>query len=108
MYYDKELISNATKSANGPVEKHLAVIQHGTGFTGQFDAEYYVSTPATDLGKNNSFRKFLGFLKEFFKTSEEEMARFREYQEQKEIWLKEMEETAPKHLKARIRAGGWV
>ena len=108
MHYDKELFSNARKSANGPIEKYSAAIQHGTGFTVQLETENYVPAPATDLEKNNSFRKFLGYLKEFFKTSEEEMARFREYQEQKEIWLKKIEESAPKYMKAQIRTGGWI
>ena len=52
--------------------------------------------------------KILGSLNEVFRTSEEELARFQEYQAEKEMWLKRLEETAPRHLKARIRTGGWV
>ena len=111
MYFDKDSFSTAEKVDFCPTGEARSTLEFVDCSVSQYEIHRQLCREGNDI-RNEYFlgicRKVVTSIKMLFQISDQEKVQSQEYHELQKMWLKKMEDSAPRHMKGWIRTGGWI
>ena len=111
MYIDKDAFSNAEKVNIRPANETCDILENVDLSVSQDEIHrklYRQGRAIRDEYFLGVWRTVVASIKRLFEKWHEAEVKADEYYEDQDMWLKKMEQSAPRHMKGWIRTGGWI